>query len=62
MYLITASASGLSAYRSESASSSATRQTPYLLSQNADQEGFTARNAAIREAAQGVGKVISSVV
>ncbi len=33
MYLITVSASLLSAYKSESGSSSATRQRPYFLSQ-----------------------------
>ena len=52
---MTAVASGLSAYRSERGSSSATRQTPYRLSQNADQHRCSERKAAIRAAAWGVG-------
>ena|SRR6266568_8068163 len=55
MYRITTSAWGLSAYRSESGSSSATRHTPKRLSQNADQDRCSARNAAIRAAAKGSG-------
>ena len=51
MYRMTASASRLTAYSSESGSFSETRQTPSRLSQNADQERCSARNAAIRAAA-----------
>jgi hypothetical protein len=51
MYRITAAASRLSAYRSESGSSWKTRQTPSLLSQQADQHRCADRNAAIRAAA-----------
>lgn len=44
---MTALASGLSAYRSESGSSSATRHTPSCLSQNADQHRCSERKAVI---------------
>jgi hypothetical protein len=51
MYRITTSTSWLSAYKSESGSFSETRHTPSRLSQNADQDRYSARNAAIRAAA-----------
>jgi hypothetical protein len=62
MYRITASASRLTAYNSESGSFSETRHTPSRLSQNADQDRCSARNAAIRAAAWGVGRLIVSVM
>jgi len=51
MYRSTVSASRLTAYNSDSGSSSETRQTPSRLSQNADQDRCSARNAATRAAA-----------
>jgi hypothetical protein len=62
MYRITASASRLTAYNSESGSSSEARQTPSFLSQNADQDRCSARNAATWAAAYGVGRLIASLV
>jgi hypothetical protein len=59
MYRIIVSASRLTAYNSESGSSSETRQTPSFLSQNADQDRCSARNAATRAAAEGVGRLIA---
>jgi hypothetical protein len=61
MYRITVSASQLTAYSPESGSSSETRQTPSRLSQNADQDRCSARNAATLAAAYGVGRLIESV-
>jgi hypothetical protein len=51
MYRITTSASRLSAYRSESISSSAMRYSPQRMSHHADQDRGSSRNAAIRAAA-----------
>ena len=48
MYRITVSASRLTAYNSDSGSSSETRQTPSRSSQNADHDRCSARNAADR--------------
>ena len=59
MYRITVSASRLTAYSSESGSSSDTRQTPWRLSQNAVQHRCSARNAAIWAAAYGVGRLVA---
>ena len=56
MYRITLSTSRLTAYNSESGSFSETRQTPSRLSQNADQQGCSARKAVTWEAAYGVGR------
>jgi NAD(P)-dependent dehydrogenase (short-subunit alcohol dehydrogenase family) len=58
MYLITASTSQLSAYKSESGSSSETRQTRYFLCQEADQHKCSARNEAIG-AARSIGRPIA---
>jgi Enoyl-(Acyl carrier protein) reductase len=58
MYLITASTSRLSAYKSESGSSSETRQTRYFLCQEADQHKCSARNEAIG-AARSIGRPIA---
>lgn len=61
MYRITVSASRLTAYNPESGSCSETRQTPSRLSQNAVQDRCSARNAATRAAASGVGRLIASL-
>jgi hypothetical protein len=62
MYRITVSASRLTAYNPESGSCSETRQTPSRLSQNAVQERCSARKAATRAAAWGVGRLIASLI
>jgi len=53
MYWITASAFAASAYRSESGSSSAARQSPYRLSQKTDQRGWSCRKLVMRAACPG---------
>jgi hypothetical protein len=54
----TSAALALSAYRGESGSSSAARQTPYSLSQKADHHGCCWRKLVICATAVGVGRLV----
>jgi len=61
MYFVIVAASELSAYRSESGSSSATRQRWYFGSQNTDHCGCSRRRLVIRATSSGAGKLVTRV-
>jgi hypothetical protein len=61
MYSVIVAASGLSAYRSESGSSSAARQRWYFGSQNTDHCGCSRRRPVIRATSSGAGRLVTRV-